>query len=378
MISRYGLPRVLGDVELRFIVARYDFISSFYTTLSNQRLMGDIEADRMKSTFLPEMKRDSYFFPVDNAKRLPLIKNVITQADWNELCDFVKRNNRLHYMREFSNDFDHVPICQVLSIPDFLFAGFKVSPGAPTKAVIRIDCYLDCPLAAMLSVMAETDMTKTWVPYFRFPMHVGLEACETIAQFGRMDKVTVYKIALPWPLSNEEVILHGWIVDDLTANDRLVICFRGMDDDYPVTASLGTMATPQLQDKVVRIYVEGGCRIRVQGVRRVRLEMMWNIDLKMSIPSSLVKFVAKTFVKTGINSLRNVCIAADTDPAWDERRKANPWLYKFIAQRASAILDAFSAQEKAASLSVQVPAGDTTIETRRKRDIFLFRRSKVN
>lgn len=375
MVDRYGVDKILRDPELTVVLVRYDFLSLFYNVINKDKFDDANQLGR-PLPWLPLLDAKHHSF-VGNSK-LPRIEDVISLTSWNRLCDFVQKRVRLHYLRDYANWFGNYTLVKVLAIPDFLFAGFKTCSEEPSKAIIRIDCYLDASLEAVMSVMSETDMTKDWVPYFRFPMHVGLECCETLRRLGRMEKVTYYKIALPWPFSDEEVILHGWLVDDLSANDRLVICFRGIDDDYPVTPSLGAVCSPD-RGKNKRMYVEGGCRIRVEDEHRVRLEMLWNIDLKMSIPSTLVKFVAKTFVKAGINSLKGVCKSAETDSAWTARREECPWLYGFIADRLDSVLasmtrDKRSGYANASTMSKDLQPTDSA-SPRRKRD--LFRRSRV-
>eukprot|EP01053_Blabericola_migrator_P003536 Blabericola_migrator_1__3535@NODE_204_length_11434_cov_295_698249_g175_i0_p4_GENE_NODE_204_length_11434_cov_295_698249_g175_i0NODE_204_length_11434_cov_295_698249_g175_i0_p4_ORF_typecomplete_len478_score61_67START/PF01852_19/9_5e05_NODE_204_length_11434_cov_295_698249_g175_i07712204 len=369
MMDKYGPDIILTDLELRLVVARYDFISFFHHVMETQKLEGDTTTG--PDPDLPTLESESY-----SKKRRLDLASYCSKASWDRICTAaVTENFRLHYQREFFGAFQHTPLTQVVTIPDFLFCGFKVNPDNPTKAIIRIDCYLDCSFDALLGVMAETDMTKEWVPYFRFPLHVGLENCYTIFEMGRFDKITFYKIVLPWPFSNVEVYLHGWLADDLCANDRMCICFRALDPAYPVSPELGGVTGPPPEAKSTRIYIDGGCRVKVEADNRVKMELLWNIDLKMSIPNALVKFVAKTFVKTGISALRGLCVAAQTDPAWIERRKKSPWLYEFLHERFASMTAMSTRAAATSSPAFEKRMTTKTSSIRRKRDY--FRRTKV-
>eukprot|EP01056_Protomagalhaensia_sp_Gyna25_P006097 Protomagalhaensia_sp_Gyna_25__6096@NODE_981_length_2333_cov_32_083261_g781_i0_p1_GENE_NODE_981_length_2333_cov_32_083261_g781_i0NODE_981_length_2333_cov_32_083261_g781_i0_p1_ORF_typecomplete_len470_score56_14START/PF01852_19/1_2e05LZ_Tnp_IS481/PF13011_6/0_21_NODE_981_length_2333_cov_32_083261_g781_i03111720 len=369
LLDKYGPERVIADPETLLVIVRYDFLSRFYASMCD-RMEGD--HDYRARPFLPLLEPVSYYQQTTsrrNKGKIPRLKEHVSERSWLQICAAAKTKGcQLHYFRSFASSFENIPFTQVLNLPNFLFAGFKVSARDPSRALIRLDCYLDCPLDAILTVMSETDLTKLWVPYFRFPMRVGLESADKIAQLGRFNKATLYRIALPWPFNDVEVILHGWLADDLNVNNRIVLCFNGVDPDYPVATSLTGVEGPPLANKSNRVYVEGGCRVRVESSDRIKLELLWNIDLKMSVPQTLVRFVARTFVRAGINALRGVCQAAISDPQWVERRARDPWLYRYVAQRLQE-LETRSLQPKPSYRAS--PASSP----KRKRDY--FRRTKV-
>ncbi|KAH0478683.1 MAG: hypothetical protein KVP17_002074 [Porospora cf. gigantea B] len=203
---------------------------------------------------------------------------------------------------------------------------FKAIPGTPIIS-FRLDGTIDASLLDFLAIASEVDMTSKWIPYFKFPMKLGLQSAKCIARYGRFDKISQYKVDLPWPLKSRDCVVHGWLTDDLEKNNKLLLALRSFDADET------SDVVPEVDPGYVRVTMDGGCVIEALGPERIVLSTVWVVNPKEKVPAKLVKFVAGVFIKSAFEKFARFCKSVQEDPDFALARQTDQWLYGYVEQR---------------------------------------------
>lgn len=195
MMKTYGKEKVLSDVDLNNVVCLAVFARHVYDT---------IEACQSAS-------HSTYLFTSGEAEARFEADESDTEEEHGKR-NFVKRisgygkiKGKRSERKRSGNSIPGTPSSepQWMSVvdEDRCRVWFKAIPNSPIIS-FRLDGTIDASLLDFLAIASEVDMTCKWIPYFKFPMKVGLQSAKCIARYGRFDKISHYKIDLPWPMKS--------------------------------------------------------------------------------------------------------------------------------------------------------------------------------
>lgn len=201
-----------------------------------------------------------------------------------------------------------------------------------TAILLRLEGMVCSPLVDILSVMAEVEHAKKWVPYMTSPVRMGLAECKCICRSGRFDKTTSYLFALPWPLKDRLAVVQGWLVDDIQRNGSFTFSYRAFtpEDEAPDFSPLPHLVVPPGS---VPVEFEGGAVLTSVTEDKSFVRMVSLIDPKEKLPAVVINFFAARFMKMAWNAFRKVCMNAGSNEVLQAARNSDPWLYDYIKER---------------------------------------------
>eukprot|EP00922_Rhytidocystis_sp_ex-Travisia-forbesii_P020108 GHVS01029645.1.p1 GENE.GHVS01029645.1~~GHVS01029645.1.p1 ORF type:complete len:821 (+),score=130.40 GHVS01029645.1:89-2551(+) len=222
--------------------------------------------------------------------------------------------------------------------------GEPTTAGGPKEDLIwlHLEGVVEASALAVVSVLHELDLYRKWIPYFSFPIKLGLRESNRLHQLARIDSIALFKLDFPWPIQNRECLAVIWSADELEERDciSVTISSQSAKDIYN---RFGVTVPPQ-DANVVRIQVEGSMVIRPVTNSSCSIGFLWKINPRMHVPPFLLDFLTKTFTKSAYNAFRSTCESAmASDSPFADRRGKNPFLYDFFSRR---FLDVLSSRRQ--------------------------------
>eukprot|EP00922_Rhytidocystis_sp_ex-Travisia-forbesii_P059314 GHVS01087946.1.p1 GENE.GHVS01087946.1~~GHVS01087946.1.p1 ORF type:complete len:834 (-),score=207.44 GHVS01087946.1:232-2733(-) len=211
--------------------------------------------------------------------------------------------------------------------------------GSVTMIWFHVEGIVEASALAVVSVLNEVDLYGKWIPYFSFPIKLGLRDSVRLHQMGRIDSIGLFKMDFPWPMQNRECLTAIWSADELEQRDYICvnICSVSPRDAY---RRFGVRVPPR-ESNIIRILLEGSMIIRPLTTSSCSVGFLWKVNPRMHVPPFLLEFITKTFAKAAYTAFRSACqTAMSPDSAFAARRNNNPFLYAFFAQR---VLDIYPA-----------------------------------
>lgn len=201
-----------------------------------------------------------------------------------------------------------------------------------TAILLRLEGMVYSPLVDILSVMAEVEHARKWVPYMTSPVRMGLAECRCVCRSGRFDKTTSYLFALPWPLKDRLATIQGWLVDDIQRNGSFTFSYRAFTPDS--NSDFSPLQKPLVVPPgSVPVEFEGGAVLTSVTPNNSFVRMVSLIDPKEKLPAVVINFFAARFMKMAWNAFRKVCVNAGTNEVLRAARSSDPWLYEYIQER---------------------------------------------
>eukprot|EP00922_Rhytidocystis_sp_ex-Travisia-forbesii_P020107 GHVS01029644.1.p1 GENE.GHVS01029644.1~~GHVS01029644.1.p1 ORF type:complete len:826 (+),score=144.60 GHVS01029644.1:197-2674(+) len=222
--------------------------------------------------------------------------------------------------------------------------GQTLTAAGPKEDLIwlHLEGVVEASALAVVSVLHELDLYRKWIPYFSFPIKLGLRESNRLHQLARIDSIALFKLDFPWPIQNRECLAVIWSADELEERDciSVTISSQSAKDIYN---RFGVTVPPQ-DANVVRIQVEGSMVIRPVTNSSCSIGFLWKINPRMHVPPFLLDFLTKTFTKSAYNAFRSTCESAmASDSPFADRRGKNPFLYDFFSRR---FLDVLSSRRQ--------------------------------
>ena len=191
--------------------------------------------------------------------------------------------------------------------------------------------FVDVPMVNMASVIMELDMYKEW-----FPLCVESEDLGIVSRFHRSSK---FAIMLPFPVSNREVFITGYAIDDLTKHKRVIVMAKSVQDGDVIP---DIVRRPPVTKGNVRADLKvGGFLIELVSETKCEVSFIMNVDPHlMHVPSAVTNFVSGRLMWV---LLRQMAVAAKGSlkptSKYAERRKTYKEIYDYFEQRAEEVLD---------------------------------------
>ena len=219
-----------------------------------------------------------------------------------------------------------------------------------TRLTARIETPIEASLLIpLLSVFNESELYQSCLP--RFP-NLGISSSTKLCQRGRGNQIISVNSYMPWPLADREAIIEATAVDDIDANNYIVVKmetrYTGEEDGL----------IPPPADKVVRIDFDGGILFRKCPEAHpafakskhpdhhdgplvlVCLSMFVDAHVQY-LPQSLLNFVTRTAIGRIWAGLLAVAvdIREGKRPQHAEAIAKKKELYEWIEQRVGVMID---------------------------------------
>ncbi|XP_026191121.1 uncharacterized protein LOC34617391 [Cyclospora cayetanensis] len=198
-----------------------------------------------------------------------------------------------------------------------------------TMISFRVEGTVDANLLNIISVLHEMDLYKEWIPYYSFPVKLGLRDVKKIYQLGRVDQVDLLQLDFPWPMNNRDCCVAIWAADDLDYSNRFFIRITSLDAG---SKNPRIPLVPMPANKTLRLYFEGAIVLVPLAADKSFIELVWTLDPKAHLSEYIVNFFTRVFAKASFHAFCKVCIEASSGEH-AKRRAAFPLLYGFVAQR---------------------------------------------
>lgn len=178
----------------------------------------------------------------------------------------------------------------------------------------------------VVSVIMELDLYTEWFPF----------CCEAVMQgeITKFHKSSKFVVKMPWPMSDREVFLIGYGVDDLQHRKRVIITSRSVSETEDIPP---TITRPTVGKGRTRIAVEvGGFLIEALSPTSCRVSFIMNVDpLIPHVPLSLVNWVSGKMIWVLLYQMDKAAKRAGTPGSkYTERRKKRPDIYVHLQNRA--------------------------------------------
>ena len=146
----------------------------------------------------------------------------------------------------------------------------------------NLTCRIETPIEAsllvpLMSVLNETDLYQTWIPYNRMP-RIGVQKSQRLEQNGRANQTIQIVCDVPWPMQAREVIIQAVAVDEIDDQGYVVVRMNSLTEGP---------AVPPVDPTVERIDFAGAFLFRACPPDH---ELLVNHKTKGSEPMILVSF----------------------------------------------------------------------------------------
>lgn len=218
---------------------------------------------------------------------------------------------------------------------------YRNEDGNPIHS-IKIKGVLNVPLFNLAAVINEIDLYVDWVPFLK-------ESRETV-ELSKYRRGVYSLFALPWPLSNRDMVVYGYGVDMLAEQSQLMIVIRSIGAGYGgdgeglaggIHAERLVAASPAEDASAVRMdFKIAGFLLSPVTATSTHLTVLSNVDPRMSIvPYFLLNFVTKQLAGILIGKLESLAAGIESDPRskYLERIANKPHIYQDIRERVAAL-----------------------------------------
>jgi hypothetical protein len=186
---------------------------------------------------------------------------------------------------------------------------YKVEEGA------RLTCRVESPipvglLVPVLSVLNESDLYETWIPYWKRPFRMGVRRSRNIFQDTRGHQVIQVQCDVPWPVAPREALFDVQAVDDIDEHGFIVAKMTSLDEGVATNLLPDSFRIPDLADGTERCDFDGAVLFRACPTDHpdyastktkfpnedlLLLQFMMYFDAHMAfVPHSMINFVTRT------------------------------------------------------------------------------------
>ncbi|CUG06883.1 Hypothetical protein, putative, partial [Bodo saltans] len=182
---------------------------------------------------------------------------------------YVIGQEKVRECQHLSDDIeDHTTWTPTTSIDEKGYGTYYRAEVGKTAHSFKVIGEVQESILHVVSVIMELDLYTEW-----FPM-----CCEAEMQgeLTRFHKSSRFVVQVPWPMSNREVFLVGYGVDDLTTRKRVIITSRSVADSEKLHSNI---RRPPVGKKCTRISVEkGGFLLEALSPNSCRISFIMNVD----------------------------------------------------------------------------------------------------
>lgn len=360
--QKYGVERVLEDPDLVIIIYKYDEMVRMYSVMGanityrrrqsyfrrmTSSLLLEAPTARRKKDFNAADEEETHIEPLGQVDVHQDPAQCFGLGELDErLRDAVRQKFGLRSLGTLTTA--HVlPEDASWNLAVQESSGLKIfyrRHASSTLLSFRVEGTVHANILNIICVLNEMDLYKEWIPYYTFPLRVGLREVKKLYQLGRVEQIDLLELDFPWPVNNRDCCLEIWAADDLDYTNRFFTRITTLDGGnknprVPVTV-------PMPSNKTLRLYCEGAVILSPQGNEKTFFEMFWTLDLKIHLNDYVVNFFTKVFAKSAYHAFCKVCVEA-CGGEHARRRENCPLLYGFVQKRLAEIEKAYGRKDEA-------------------------------
>ncbi|KJE93737.1 hypothetical protein CAOG_04487 [Capsaspora owczarzaki ATCC 30864] len=182
---------------------------------------------------------------------------------------------------------------------------------------IRAKGTVEADTVCLLVVATELDLLGTWFPSFTFPLKFGMQKSTRVARVAPLHDLTYVAASVPWPFADRDLTINLVFENRLNDDGTLVVAFETVEMYSGVTL-------PAPTEGVVRIDLTGGLVFRPIDRHHVQIQMVWDLDPKISvIPAAVLNFLIKKVIKHGLTMYTEIARKIQGTP-YEVRLNADP------------------------------------------------------
>ncbi len=167
------------------------------------------------------------------------------------------------------------------------------SQGSDVNFIVRAEMLVDCAIFPILSLFSEIDLVPSWVEL--------LKDARVISEPSTFTKLLWYKMNLPWPCNDRDMICRA-VGIPIPDNNSVLVTLKSLEaGNY-----LGT-DVPEPADGEVRMICKRGCiNLMYLGPEKTQVSFIVHTDPQMNfIPQPLVNFGVKHGIYYFMKNIRD-------------------------------------------------------------------------
>jgi len=213
-------------------------------------------------------------------------------------------------------------------------------------------------LVPLLSVLNETELYSTWLPYYKKQFHLGVSSSNKLQQQNRVSQVIKVEVDVPWPFAKREVVIDAVALDDIEETGRIALRMVTPKSDGDIV--------PYPKKGVLRQEFEGGFLFlkcpsdhpslvdkngkRGEGEDKILVYFFMSIDDKKLhlFPQAIINFVTRIVIGKAWDMFLHVAEEIkdgkrpDHSAAIEEKKEV---LYNWVDERIDAMFERMKSAE---------------------------------
>ncbi|CAA9987360.1 conserved Plasmodium protein, unknown function [Plasmodium knowlesi strain H] len=171
----------------------------------------------------------------------------------------------------------------------------------------------------VIAAMIESNLFKSWIPFYSFPFKFGISECKTLKQRGMLDKIVYTKIAMPWLIKDRCLLMDVWICEDLKFSKGIFLYASNIPKNSENMTNLD-LDTDSCMEIDMAIHAFIAPRTFDETVVKCYVEISPNINVN----EFFISFLTKVFIKSCISHFVNACRNFQFNEVYkSELRKSN-------------------------------------------------------
>ncbi|KJP89419.1 hypothetical protein AK88_00862 [Plasmodium fragile] len=181
----------------------------------------------------------------------------------------------------------------------------------------------------VIATMIESNLFKSWIPFYSFPFKFGISDCKTLKQRGMLDKIVYTKIAMPWLIKDRFLLVDVWICEDFKFSKGLFLYASNFaknsenmtnlvvdtDNCMEIDMAIHAFIAPRTFDEtVVKCYIE--------------------ISPNMNVNEFFISFLTKVFIKSCISHFVNACKSFQFNDVYNNEMRKSRLFYDRLRKAA--------------------------------------------
>ena len=200
--------------------------------------------------------------------------------------------------------------------------------GSDSRFYLRCEMLMQQPIFPLLSVFSEIDLLPTW---YDLPRIKVMKTATAVAHPSTFRWVNWYRMNLPWPVSNRDLMMVCVGIPMPQNNSVLII----MHDLEGKREYMG-LELPEPVKGDVRMRMEFCCvNIMHKGHHETQISLILRSDPQISLlPQNVLQYCTKQAMFIFLETMRNKC-AEFAGSEYENRVQMNEEYYRLIKERAT-------------------------------------------
>lgn len=238
---------------------------------------------------------------------------------------------------------------------------YKLEDGA------RMHCRLETPLPSsllvpLLSVLNESELYRTWIPSWTYPVQMGVRESKQLLNDTRGHQIIQVHCDVPWPMYPREALFDVIAVDDIENSGTIIAKMQSLTEESQDILLSDDFVVPPPDPSMDRMEFDGAVLFRpcpkdhpnfANASEKftedlVLLQFLVFFDAHMMVPQSVINFVTRTAIGMVWNMLLRVAeqVRDGTRIEHKEVIEQKAEFYKWMEDRCRCMLQKMRSKEK--------------------------------